>query len=423
MAKAIGIGDGKMHDDHEINVDEDAIDRRGFLKCMTWAGTGLIFTVNGGILSSHSLNDLIRSGRDSAAARAMAASSFNFVQISDSHIGFSKDANKDVIGTLQAAVNQINATGSAPDLLLHTGDLSHLSKPEEFDSMDEVLKGVNTSQRFFVPGEHDVLADNGALYFQRYGKQSKAGGWYSFDHKGVHFIGLVNVLNLKAGGLGNLGDDQLTWLAQDVKGLSSSTPIVVFAHVPLWSVYPEWGWGTEDGGRALSLLQRFGSVSVLNGHIHQTVQKIEGNMIFHTAMSTAFPQPKPGTAPSPGPMKVPAEQLRAMLGLTSVSYVQGKHGLAIIDSTLAMAQASDQPTPVNIDNFSFTPATLTVDEGTHVIWTNRDDIPHTVVDTQGRFKSTVLDTNDKWEHVFTESGTFNYFCSIHPHMTGKVIAH
>ncbi len=408
-----------MHDDENLNLD-DTIDRRGFLRCMSWAGTGLIFTMNGGILSSHSLGALIKGG---PAADAVAASSFNFVQISDSHIGFSKDANKDVIGTLQAAVNQINATGAAPDLLLHTGDLSHISKAEEFDSMDEVLKGVNTSDRFFVPGEHDVLTDNGAQYFQRYGKQSKTGGWYSFDHKGVHFIGLVNVLNLKAGGLGNLGEDQLAWLAQDVKGLRSSTPIVVFAHVPLWTVYPEWGWGTDDGGRALDLLKRFGSVSVLNGHIHQTLQKIEGNITFHTAMSTAFPQPKPGMAPSPGPMKVPAEQLRSMLGLTSVSYVQGKHGLAIIDSTLAPTPSAGEPVQVGIDNFSFVPATLTVDKGTHVIWTNRDDIPHTVVDTQGRFKSTVLDTNDTWEHVFNEAGTFEYFCSIHPHMTGKVIAH
>jgi len=410
-----------MHDDHELTTHDDTIDRRGFLKCMAWAGTGLIFTVNGGVLNSHRLSDLLRG--NSAAANAVAASSFNFVQISDSHIGFSKDANKDVIGTLQAAVEQINATNAKPDLLLHTGDLSHLSKAEEFDSMDEVLKGVKTSQRFFVPGEHDVLTDNGALYFQRYGKQSKAGGWYSFDHRGVHFIALVNVLNLKAGGMGNLGEEQLAWLEKDVKNLRSSTPIVVFAHVPLWTVYPDWGWGTEDGGRALSLLQRFGSVSVLNGHIHQIVQKIEGNMTFHTAMSTAFPQPKPGSAPAPGPMKVPAEQLRSMLGLTSVSYVQGNGALAIIDSTLAPAPSAGQPSPVTITNFTFTPATLAVERGTHVIWTNKDDIPHTVVDTRGRFKSPPLDTDDKWEHVFTEAGTFEYYCSVHPMMTGKVIAH
>jgi len=412
-----------MEDNHEINLQEDSIDRRGFLKCMAWAGTGLVFTANGGVLSSHSLGDLLRSGKNSAAVRAIAASSFNFVQISDSHIGFSKDANKDVIGTLQAAVNQINATGSNPEILLHTGDLSHLSKAEEFDAMDQVLKGVKTGGSFFVPGEHDVLEDNGKNYFERYGKQSKAGGWYSFDHKGFHFIGLVNVMNLKPGGLGSLGSEQLAWLAKDLKGLSASTPIVVFAHVPLWTVYPEWGWGTDDGAQALTLLKRFGSVAILNGHIHQTVQKIEGNMTFHTAMSTAFPQPKPGSAPSPGPMKVPADQLRSMLGLTSVSYVEGKHGLAIIDSTLTTPSANSEPLKVNIDNFSFGPAALTVEKGTRVVWTNRDDIPHNVVDAQGRFKSKVMDTGDSWEHTFTEAGTYSYFCSIHPHMTGKVIAH
>jgi 3',5'-cyclic-AMP phosphodiesterase len=120
-----------------------------------------------------------------------------------------------------------------------------------------------------------------------------------------------------------------------VKSLKSSTPIVVFAHIPLWSVYPEWGWGTDDAAQALGLLKKFGSVSVLNGHIHQTLQKVEGNVTFHTAMSTAFPQPHPGTAPSPGPLKVPADQLRSLLGITDVTYVQGQQALAVVDSTLS----------------------------------------------------------------------------------------
>ena len=218
---------------------------------------------------------------------------------------------------------------------LHTGDISHLSKPSEFDTVDQVLKEAKASHVFYVPGEHDVLGDDGKQYLERYGKGTKGGGWYSFDQKGVHFIGLVNVLNLKAGGLGSLGSEQLEWLQDDVKGLSASTPIVVFAHIPLWAVYPDWGWGTDDSAQALSYLKRFGSVTVLNGHIHQTMQKVEGNITFHTATSTAFPQPHPGAAPSPGPMKVPAEQLRSLLGLTSVEYVQGQHSLAIVDSSLA----------------------------------------------------------------------------------------
>ncbi len=210
-------------------------------------------------------------------------------------------------------MDKINALPTPPDFLLHTGDVSHLSKTEQFDTVDQVLKSARVKDVFFVPGEHDVLDDNGKSYLERYGKSAQGSGWYSFDKKGVHFIALVNVMNLKAGGLGSLGSEQLAWMEKDVKHLKHSTPIVVFAHIPLWSVYPEWGWGTDDSAQALAYLKKFGSVTVLNGHIHQTMQKIEGNVTFHTAMSTAFPQPQPGKADSPGPMKVPADQLRAFL--------------------------------------------------------------------------------------------------------------
>jgi len=218
--------------------------------------------------------------------------------------------------------------------MLHTGDISHLSKPEEFDTVVQVLQDSKVKDVFYVPGEHDILNDDGQQYRERFAKGSQGNGWYSFDKKGVHFIGLVNVQNLKAGGLGSLGNEQLEWMEKDVKHLSKSTPIVVFAHIPLWSVYPEWGWGTEDSAQALGYLKRFGSVTVLNGHIHQTMQKVEGNVTFHTACSTAFPQPKPGSAPSAGPMKVPPDQLRSLLGVTEVKYVKGRHALAVTDSTL-----------------------------------------------------------------------------------------
>jgi 3',5'-cyclic AMP phosphodiesterase CpdA len=263
------------------------------------------------------------------------AGQLSFVQISDSHMGFNKAANPDVVGTLKIAVDKINALGPAPEFMLHTGDITHLSKPEEFDTVDQILKGAQAKDVFFVPGEHDVLDDDGKQYLERYGKGAKGGGWYSFDKKGVHFIGLVNVLNLKAGGLGTLGPEQLAWLRDDVSHLKGSTPIVVFAHIPLWSVYPQWGWGTEDSAQALSLLKKFGSVTVLNGHIHQTMQKVEGSVTFHTAASTAFPQPAPGAADSPGPLKVPPDQLKSILGITDVNFVRGKHALGIVDSTLA----------------------------------------------------------------------------------------
>jgi 3',5'-cyclic AMP phosphodiesterase CpdA len=319
----------KVKDEIVHDHNADGIDRRGFLKCMAWAGTGALCVMHGGVLKSYSLSRLSDLG-----AGAAAGSELSFVQISDSHMGFNKPANQDVAGTLKAAVDKINALSKAPEFLLHTGDISHLSKPEEFDSVDQILKGTS-KEVFFVPGEHDVLNDDGAQFRERYGKDAKGAGWYSFEKKGVHFIGLVNVMNLKAGGLGTLGQEQLKWLEDDVKHLKSSTPIVVFAHIPLWAVYPEWGWGTEDSAQALAYLKKFGSVTVLNGHIHQTMQKVEGNVIFHTAASTAFPQPQPGKADSPGPMKVPAEQLRSILGITDVNYVRGRHALSVVDSSLA----------------------------------------------------------------------------------------
>lgn len=303
--------------------------RRGALECMLWAGTGLLWSLGGGLPRAV--------GLENAVAAEATPTPFTFLQISDSHVGFDKPANPDTTGTLREAVAKITRLPEKPAFILHTGDISHLSKEREFDDADQILRETGLPL-FYVPGEHDLLDDGqGRAYLDRYGRGSRGAGWTSFDRHGVHFIGLVNVVDLKAGGLGNLGADQLDWLEHDVAGLSSSTPIVVFAHIPLWTIYPEWGWGTQDGGRALALLRRFGSVTVLNGHIHQIIQKVEGNVAFHTARSTAFPQPAPGTAPSPGPMKVPPGALRGLLGITSVSVVPGAGPLAIIDTPLAGA--------------------------------------------------------------------------------------
>jgi 3',5'-cyclic AMP phosphodiesterase CpdA len=269
------------------------------------------------------------------AAAAEPTAGFTFLQMSDSHIGFDKAANPDALATLREAVAKVKAMPTKPGFIIHTGDITHLSKPAEFDNADKVFSETGL-QMHWVPGEHDIIdEDRGKAYLDRYGKGSKGAGWYSYDDHGVHFIGLVNVVDLKGGGLGNLGAEQLAWLEADLKGRSNSTPIVVFSHIPLYVLYKEWGWGTEDGQRALDMLKRFGSVTVLNGHIHQLAQKVEGNMTFHTALSTAFPQPVPGTAPSPGPMLVPADQLRSKLGLSTVTVAQGNKPLAFVDNTLA----------------------------------------------------------------------------------------
>ena len=314
-----------------VAAANDGIDRRRLLKCMAWAGTGILWTLDGGIAKAAGVSEPA-----SADVQSNPASLF-FVQISDSHIGFNKAANPDVTQSLRAAVAKINALPVRPDFVVHTGDVSHLSRPEQFDAADQVLQGIKTDRMLYVPGEHDVIGDNGKQFFERYGKASSGPGWYSFDLKGVHFIALINVLNFKDRGLGNLGATQLGWLEADVRGLAGSTPVVVFAHMPLWSIYPDWGWGTADSAQALSYLKRFGSLTVLNGHIHQVLQKVEGNATFHTALSTAYPQPAPGVGPGPGPLTVPAEQLSRLLGIRGVTYVGSGRAPALIDSSLADA--------------------------------------------------------------------------------------
>jgi plastocyanin len=384
---------------------------------MAWVGAGAAWTLSSGILKGSPLGEPPRA---SMMPMSHGDSALRFVQISDSHIGFNKPANTDVTATLRAAIAKIKAAPEPPAFVLHTGDLTHLSKPAEFDTLQQVLSELSVPV-FYVPGEHDVLEDDGRSYLQRFGKGTRGAGWHSFDHGGVHFIGLVNVINLKAGGLGLLGAEQLEWLEKDVKQLKSSTPIVVFAHIPLWSVYPEWGWGTEDSERALSYLKRFGSVSVLNGHIHQVMQKVEGHVTFHTAMSTAFPQPAPGAAASPGPMKVADDRLRKVLGLSRMSFHGVNHPIAITDVPLEAGMQTADAGAVAIDNFSFAPAMASVPVGTTITWTNRDDIPHNVVSTGHAFKSPVLDTDEQFSYRFDMPGSYQYFCSLHPKMTGRVV--
>ncbi|HLI66147.1 MAG TPA: metallophosphoesterase [Caulobacteraceae bacterium] len=323
---------------HERDDETGGVTRRKLMACAPWAGAGVVWGLAGGIPYAVGLL---------GEAQAQTAGALTFVQISDSHIGFAKPVNPDPRGTLTEVVGRIAAMPSKPAFMIHTGDITHLSHPREFDDAAQIISGAGLATRF-VPGEHDLLDPEMSMYRERYGAGAKGAGWYSFDVGGVHFIALVNVdmsgrdlgevyiddPGPKAGGLGVLGEDQLAWIADDLRGRAASTPIVVMAHVPLWAAYPTWGWGTQDGARALTLLRRFGSVTVLNGHIHQVLQKVEGNVAFHTAMSTAFPQPAPGSAPKPGPKKIAANRLRSVLGATTVSFHAGQRRLALVDATL-----------------------------------------------------------------------------------------
>src|SRR5580765_4412544 len=313
-----------------MSDDQSLLSRRNALKCLAYGGAGTLFALSGGVFAPI---DLAMAASDKKGAAKLGKPLF--VQLSDTHIGFNKEANSDVAGTLMQTIDIVNGMYEQPALIIHTGDITHLSKPAEFDLAQQLFSRLRTTEMHTVPGEHDTTDATVTEYFNRFGKASNNKGYYSFDHAGVHFVALINVLQFKPGGLGTLGTDQLAWLAADLKGRSASTPIVVFAHMPLWTIYEPWGWGTGDADQLMDQLRRFGSVTVLNGHIHQIVQKVEGNITFHTARSTAYPQPVAGEGVGPAPLKVPAEQLPKMLGVTTVSLIEHPRSLALNDTTLA----------------------------------------------------------------------------------------
>ncbi|MGA2928738.1 MAG: metallophosphoesterase [Solirubrobacteraceae bacterium] len=322
----------------EHQPDHDDVDRRGFLKCMAWAGTGVVFAVTGCGVTTERLGV-----RSAAKARA----TFTFVQISDSHIGFDKAANKDVVGTLEQCVARINALAQRPTFVIHTGDHVHLSTPEEFDAAKQILSTIDTDQVLHVPGEHDVFVDQGRRYRQFFGQGSQGSGYYSFDTGGVHFLALANVQASEAesqattNGLGVLGAEQLAFIKRDLAAVSSDTPVVIFGHVPLLAVYPQWGWATADSVQVLAQLKRFGSVTALNGHIHQLISKTEANVVMHTAASTAYPLHPPGNV-APEPLVVPAGTLPSRIGIRTVHFVRGSSSIALIDQ--ALAGSAIQPT-------------------------------------------------------------------------------
>jgi|SoiMethySBSTD1v2_1073268.scaffolds.fasta_scaffold192910_3 3',5'-cyclic-AMP phosphodiesterase len=304
--------------------------RREVLSCLAaWTGAAVVWTVSGGVPRA------LGATSDSSVAAAP-ANALTFVQISDTHIGFRKEANPDVVGSLRRAIADINAFPQAPAFVVHTGDVSHLSKPEEFGRARELLQELRVDRVHTVPGEHDTIDDGVTGYLKFFDHDGKGKAYYSFDQGGVHFVGLNNVLNFKAGTLAALGDEQITWLKNDLARVSRSTPIVVLGHIPLWTVWEPWGWGTADSAQALALLRPFGSVTILNGHIHQVLQKVEGNVALHTAMSLAYPLPTPGQAGigEPGPVTVPAGELGKLLGTRKLSVVRGRRDLALVDTPL-----------------------------------------------------------------------------------------
>jgi len=304
--------------------DPQGMSRRQLIRHSAWFGSAVVLTVVGGEVISHIAGS---TPTGSQAARP----TLRFAQISDSHIGFSGGANPNVAGTFGEAINQVNSLGNL-DFVIHTGDLTHLASPPQFDQVKQMLTGLNTPHVFTVPGEHDTGDDAGQKYRQFFGAGTQGDGWYSFDIAGVHVIALVNVVHLPK--LGQLGADQLEWIQKDVAGLSSDTPIIVFSHIPLFAMYPDWGWGTEDAAQALSYLKRFSSVTCLNGHVHQLFSKTEGNVTFYSATTTAYPLPHAGDGPAPKPVTLPAGQLHDALGIREVTYTKGQQALALKEQKL-----------------------------------------------------------------------------------------
>jgi 3',5'-cyclic AMP phosphodiesterase CpdA len=292
--------------------------RSDFIEHVSWTGAGIAWTLSA-------------SGLMTSVADARSASSgLTFVQISDSHIGFTRPENPDVAGTFQKTIDDINALPVQPSFVVHTGDLTHLSKPAQFDTVKTMLATIKAPV-VVMPGEHDVIGSPDA-YIAAFATKDAPKGWRSFDMNGVHFVVLVNVFNFEIDG--KLGQDQIDWVTKDLAAQKSSTPIVVFGHVPLYALYPQWGWTTEDGAAVLAQLKRFDAVTVLNGHIHQVIQHTEGNIRFATAASTAYPQPAPGTAPKPGPLMVPGAALLGVIGYRSVE-IAGTATAAVSDHPLA----------------------------------------------------------------------------------------
>ena len=300
--------------------------RRQLMRHGAWFGAAVGFAVVGGEVISHV------AGAGAAEQHPHARPALRFAQVSDSHIGFTGAPNPDVSGTFGHAIDQINNLGYTPDFVVHTGDLTHLSSPGQFDQVKQMMTALKTPHVFTVPGEHDSVDDAGQKYRSAFGAGSVGDGWYSFDVAGVHVIALVNTLNLRK--LGHLGADQLAFVQKDVARLSSDTPIIVFSHIPLFAMYPNWGWGTDDAAQALSYLRRFSSVTCLNGHVHQLFSKTEGNVTFYSGTTTAYPLPRPGDGPAPKPVTLPAGRLRVALGIREVSYTRGETALALKELAL-----------------------------------------------------------------------------------------
>jgi hypothetical protein len=263
----------------------------------------------GGVVFASSLR-----GAQGAAAAGQKYDDFYFVQLSDSHWGFQGPPNPDAKGTLKKAVAAVNSLNEQPDFIVFTGDLTHTTddpkeRRQRLAQFKEIVSELKVKNVHFMPGEHDASLDNGEAFKEFFGKTR-----YAFDHKGVHFIALDNVSDPRA----SLGDEQLQWLADDLKQQPKNANIVVLTHRPLFDLYPQWDWATRDGVKAIDLLLPMEHVTVFYGHIHQEHHKMTGHIAHHAAKGLMFPLPAPGSQPQRNPLPWDATQPYKGLGFRDI---------------------------------------------------------------------------------------------------------
>lgn len=244
-----------------------------------------------------------------------AAEDFFFLQISDTHWGFTGPAvNPDPTVELPNTVAAINGVATKPDFVVFTGDLTHntddvTERKKRMTEFKQIVSALRIDTVKFMPGEHDAAADGGAAYREIFGDLR-----WSFDHKGIHFVAIDNVSDPSA----KIGDEQLRWLRDDLASLDVEAPIVVFAHRPLWALKPEWDWTTPDGAKVIELLSAYHNVTVFFGHIHQELSHVTGNITHYAARSTMFALPTPETPGTRAPVPWDPAHPNAGLGYRTV---------------------------------------------------------------------------------------------------------
>jgi plastocyanin/Icc-related predicted phosphoesterase len=391
------------------------LSRRDFLRFVGAAGvSGTLFSV-----------ELMGQIQDSNKAGPQ--ESFFFVQMSDSHWGFDNPViNPDFAGTLKKAIAGVNALERKPDFIVFTGDLTQTTDDDNvrrarMKEFREIIKELKVQDIKFLAGEHDAALDNGQAFKELFGKT-----YYTFDHKGVHFIALDNVSDPRA----RLGDEQLAWLSDDLKKLSKDARIVVLTHRPLFDLAADWDWATADGAKAIELLMPFNNVVVLYGHIHQLNHHTTGNIAHHSAMGLMWPLPAPHSVPKKAPVKWDAAHPYKGLGYRQIDSKAPTIDYVLTDLPVVAAKAdtpTEQVVKITAKRFEYSPREITLKKGVPVT------LELTSLDRLHGFSCPDLNIRsdiapgkvNKVNFTPEKTGSFEFHCDIfcgsgHEQMTGTI---